>query len=109
MRRMLAVLGVAATFAIGQTALAGSAMAKGNDTSHGTTVQTTGGNADGPNGGRGGAGNRTSLDTETGATTFSGGGGAGGGPGFGGKGSGFGEHCDSDWTLDPCVGGGSPN
>jgi hypothetical protein len=113
MRRTLAVIGVAGALAVGQLALAGPAGAKSNCTVQGTTVTCAGGNADGPSGGRGGAGNRNSFDPVTGDSSFSGGGGAGGGPGFGGQGSGFGEHCTGN-AYDPfdpitCVGGGSPN
>ena len=108
MRRMLAVLGVAATFAIGQTALAGPAGAKVNCSSEGTTQTCRGGSGEGGGGAGGGAGRNDTVDPVSGEFTNSGGAGFGGGPGFGQDGGGFGEHCTSDGISQRCVGGGSP-
>ena len=109
MRRMLAVLGVAATFAIGQTALAAPAGAKVNCTFEGFTQECRGGSGEGEGGAGGGAGRHDYYDALTGSFTNSGGGGFGGGPGFGQDGGGFGEHCTSDGISQRCVGGGSAN
>lgn len=105
MRRTAAVIGVAGALILGQTAIASPAGAARNNCS---LTFCSGGASDAP-AGRGGAGGHNTVDPATGDFTSSGGGGAGGGPGFGGEGSGFGQHCDSDWAERPCVGGGSPN
>src|SRR5215204_3414503 len=100
MRRTLAVLGVAATLAIGQAAVAGPASAKTN--CEGFPIrECQGGRGSGGGGGGGGGGGQTEFDVVNDqGSTISGGRGFGGG----GTGGGGGRHC---FSPTDCVGGSS--